>query len=320
MTSMPPALHKSAPYLISIVIITHNRQHEVVRAVRSAYAQSAPALEIIVVDDGSSPQVVLGDLAEPSGPPLRLIRNDKPVGPSGARNRGVNAASGEWIAFLDDDDQFEVDKLEVIGRHLCQLDLHTDVIYHPARIMMLNEGVQYVSSPPVPPDDESLFRGLLVKNIVGGTPMVVARKSALKSVGLFDESLRALEDYELWLRMAKAGCRFRFIAAPLTRYSCVTAKPTVTQSDAAGIKTFRHIRSTYTEEFAALTPKERQDHMMWIHEVELQREILRLDYLGTLKSSLRLLQKFPRLKYLMAFLASLLGPKTVIYIRARMSA
>ena len=321
MKSKFPEARESAQHPVSIVIITHNRQREVLRAVRSARAQTVPAREIIVVDDGSTPAIALGDLCSTDGgPPLRLIRNDQAVGPSGARNRGIAAASGAWIAFLDDDDQFEPEKLAVIGLCIEQRGGDTDVFYHPARIIMVNEGVEYVSSPIVPANHAALCKGLLVKNIVGGTPMVVARKAALESAGLFDESLRALEDYELWLRMATAGSRFSYVADPLTRYDCATAKASITKSDAAGIKTFRQIATTYAAEFAALTPREQREHAMWIHEIELHRAMLRLAYLETIMSAGRLLIKFPRIKYVAALVASLLGPKTMIRIRSRRSA
>lgn len=320
MNSTTPAKHGPVERSVSIVVITHNRQNEATRAVHSARAQSVLALEIVVVDDGSYPPFVLDALTSAGEPPVRLVRNEIALGPSGARNRGIAAASGNWIAFLDDDDEFEPQKLEVVGHYIDERGADIEVFYHPARIIMVNEGVEYVSSPSIRPSQESLFKGLLVKNIVGGTPMVVARKTALESAGLFDESLRALEDYELWLRMANDGSRFHFIAEPLTRYRCTTAKSSVTQSDAAGIKTFRQIANTYASEFSALTRRERCEHVMWIHEVELQRAMLRLGYLETIKSSWLLLIKFPRFKYMAALAASLLGPKTMIRIRSRRSA
>lgn len=319
MTSISPSTRGPVEHSISIVIITHNRQREAMCAVRSARAQSVPALEIIVVDDGSSRPFKLDDLTTVGEPPVRLVRNEKALGPSGARNRGINAASGNWIAFLDDDDQFEPEKLEVVGRSITQHGFETEAFYHPARILMLNEGVEYVSSPPISVGRGATFKGLLVKNIVGGTAMVVSRKTALESAGLFDESLRALEDYELWLRMAKNGSRFRFIADPLTRYGCTTARSSVTQSAAAGIETFRQINNTYAADFAALTRREKCEHAMWIHEIELQRAMLRLDYFGTIQLAWRLLFTFPRFKYAAALVASLWGPKTMIRIRSRRS-
>lgn len=321
MTSSIPEVRDSAGQSVAIVITSHNRQREVQRAVRSARAQTVPAGEIIVVDDGSTPAIEFSDICSADGGlPLRLIRNHKALGPSGARNCGIAAASSAWIAFLDDDDQFEPEKLAVIGRYIEQRGPDTDVFYHPARIIMVNEGVEYISSPSVPANHTALCKSLLVKNIVGGTPMVVARKSALEFAGLFDESLRALEDYELWLRMAKAGSRFSYVADPLTRCDYVTSKVSITKSDAAGIKTFRQIATTYAADFAKLTPGERREYAMWIHEIELHRAMLRLNYVATIKSAWRLLIKFPRIKYVAALAVSFLGPKAMIRIRARRSA
>jgi GT2 family glycosyltransferase len=86
-----------------------------------------------------------------------------------------------------------------------------------------------------------MYRALLVRNIVGGTPMVVARRLNLLAHGGFDESLAALEDYELWLRLARHGARFRLLRQALTRCHTTTAKASVTKSAAAGLETFARI-------------------------------------------------------------------------------
>jgi glycosyltransferase involved in cell wall biosynthesis len=93
--------------LISTVITTKNRHHLVSRAIESVLAQDYPAIEVIVVDDGSDSPVRLAV----KDPRVRLIRNERSVGLSAARNIGFRAAGGEYLSMLDDDDYYLPGKL-----------------------------------------------------------------------------------------------------------------------------------------------------------------------------------------------------------------
>ena len=97
--------------LVSAVIPTRNRPALVCRAVRSALAQSYPAMEAVVVIDGPDPATEAA-LAEIGDPRLRVIALAESLGGNGARNTGVEEARGEWIALLDDDDEWLSDKIE----------------------------------------------------------------------------------------------------------------------------------------------------------------------------------------------------------------
>jgi glycosyltransferase involved in cell wall biosynthesis len=98
--------------LVSAVIPTRNRPGLVMRAVRSALSQSYPELQVVVVIDG--PDAATASLLEGVGEPrLKVVALAASVGGSEARNRGVQAADGEWIAFLDDDDEWLPNKLEM---------------------------------------------------------------------------------------------------------------------------------------------------------------------------------------------------------------
>jgi glycosyltransferase involved in cell wall biosynthesis len=305
---------------ISVLICTHNRHRELRRAIASVAAQTLLPAELIVVDDGSTPPVSLEGLVLPAALPLRLIRNAAPAGPARARNLGIAAAGGSWIAFLDDDDAFMPGKLDAVARTLASLRDAADVLYHPAEIVMVNEGVRYRSRPQAAVDAPAMYRALLVRNVVGGTPMVVARTRSLLACGGFDESLGALEDYELWLRLARHGARFHLLPLALTRYHTTTAKPSVTQSAAAGLDTLQRIREKYGSDFGALPAAAQAAHREWAAEVVLLRAILRLERWRAVKLSLAMLLRFRRLKHAAALAASLCGPRTVIRLRARWSA
>ena len=302
---------------ISVLIITHDRRQELRRALASVFVQTQLPFEVVVVDDGSTPPVTLDDLAVPPGLALRLIRNAAPTGPARARNLGIASAAGAWIAFLDDDDEFKPGKIGVVARALERLRDTADVLYHPAEIVMANEGVRYISKPRAATGAAGMYRELLVRNIVGGTPMVVARKRSLVDAGAFDASLGALEDYELWLRLARQGARFHLLPAALTRYHQTTATSSVTQSAAAGLDTFARIDDKYRADLDALPPAARLEHREWMHETVLLRAVLKLERLQVMQLALALLLRFRRLKHAALLGASLLGPRAIIRLRAR---
>jgi GT2 family glycosyltransferase len=302
---------------ISVLIATHDRPQDLRRAIASVFGQTLLPAELVVVDDGSTPPVSLEGLAMPEGLALRLIRNARPAGPARARNIGIAAARGAWIAFLDDDDEFKPDKIAAVARALDRMEDSADLLYHPAEIVMVNEGVRYTSRLRAPDPAHGMYRELLVRNIVGGTPMAIARKATLEAHGAFDESLGALEDYELWLRLARHGARFCMLPQALTRCHYTTAKASVSKSAAAGLATFSRIERQYCEDLDALPPAAQAAHREWVREIVLFRAILKLERFEVMKLSLALLLRFRRLKHAAAAAASLLGPRTIIRLRAR---
>jgi len=304
--------------MISVVVSTHDRHPEVARAVASVASQSVRPAEIIVVDDASTPPVSGEQLAAAAdGIPLRLIRHDTSRGPAGARNTGILAANSPWIAFLDDDDQYLPLKLE---RCLATIEAHptADLIYHAAYIDMVNEKAGYVTRLTRDIGDKPLYRQLLVRNVVGGTPMVVARTETLRRVNGFDTTLSALEDYELWLRLARAGAVFVALDEALTRCDYVTRRRSVTKSAAAGQDTFALIKTRYLADFNVLTATEQHTHERWIREIELHRALLRLDRGQTLVKAWQLATFSPSIKTAAAALLSILGPRTILRLRAKL--
>jgi len=302
---------------ITVLIITRDRHEELHRALASVFRQTQLPFEVVIVDDGSTKPVSLDGLAAPQGLPLRLIRNASSAGPAHARNLGIAAAAGTWIAFLDDDDEFKPGKIEVVSRAIERLKDAADVLYHPAEIVMVNEGVRYISRPRAPDRAAGMYRALLVRNIVGGTPMLVVRTRSLLDHGAFDASLGALEDYELWLRLARGGARFHLLPAALTRCHYVTAKASVSKSAAAGLATFARIEDKYRSDFDALPLLAQLEHREWMHEIVLFRAILKLERVQVMKLALALLLRFRRMKHAAVLAASLFGPRAIIRLRAR---
>ena len=194
-------MHSDDPY-VSIVIPTYNRAALVGAAVTSVLEQrDTPwSYEIIVVDDGSTDGTERA--LRPFADAISYRRIEHSGRPAAARNVGIALARGELVAFLDSDDLWTADKLAT------QVPAFDD----PRIVLSYGQARKFYGDDPTPrePVVEATrlrrgedFSSLLKENVVS-TLTAVARRSALNSVGAFDESpdLRGVEDYELWLRLA----------------------------------------------------------------------------------------------------------------------
>lgn len=179
---------------ISVIIPTFNRAGLLPRALASVLDQSRPADEIIVVDDGSSDQT--RELIQTEFPTVSLISQNN-QGVSAARNRGVEASSGSWLAFLDSDDEWLPEKLEVQMQAAAsnpQFSLiHSDEIWF-RRGVRVNQMKKHRKS------GGDIFLDCLPRCVISPSA-VVLRRELFDAVGQFDESLPACEDYDLWLRI-----------------------------------------------------------------------------------------------------------------------
>jgi glycosyltransferase involved in cell wall biosynthesis len=194
---------------VSIVIPTRNRSALLRTTLRSALGQKGANIEVIVVDEASAddtPSVLAGI----SDPRLRVIRNDRPLGLPGARNRGGGEARGEWLAFLDDDDLWAPDKL--VRQVHAATDASCEWAYTGA-VNFEDRRIVY-SRPPIPPQD--VVAALRQYNAIpGGGSNVVMRRSTWRRVGPFEPRFRnGGEDWEMSIRLAKIG-RPAWVCSPL---------------------------------------------------------------------------------------------------------
>lgn len=189
---------------ISVVIPVYNQAAYVAQAIGSVLAQTHPAADIIVVDDGSTDEtsaVIAG-----FGSALTRIRQDN-RGLSSARNRGIQACAGDVVAFLDSDDVWHPDHLAEL-RSL--MSLRPDAVaWHTCARCMDERGLllpQRAGSTPGGRTEISLGSLLKANHILPSTAAV--RRQSLLDVGLFDEDegIRAgFEDWDLWLRLSQRG-------------------------------------------------------------------------------------------------------------------
>jgi glycosyltransferase involved in cell wall biosynthesis len=190
--------------LVSAIIPTYNYARFVGRAISSVLAQSYADLECIVVDDGSTDNTE--EVIAAFGPAVRLIRQPN-QGLSAARNTGIRAARGRYIAFLDADDAWHADK---VSRQVALLDSHPDtaVVGCGVRLMSADGealgGKEFAAQASDQADLRAQLRRIAVREFwVGGSGSgALMRREVFDDVGLFDTSLKAAEDWDMWLRLA----------------------------------------------------------------------------------------------------------------------
>lgn len=180
---------------VSVVIPVYNRKPVICRAVESALRQTFKPDEIILVDDGSTDGTT--EIITQLYPSVRCI-SIKHSGVSAARNCGIHAAAGEWIAFLDSDDEWEKDKLKI---QMKDLENHPQAVFSHTQEKWIRGG-KTVNPPKkyLKSGGDVFFRSLPLTMIAAST--VIVKKSILVSLGGFDERMPVCEDYDLWLRIA----------------------------------------------------------------------------------------------------------------------
>ncbi len=180
---------------VSVVIPTFNRCDMIIRALDSVYAQHLRPSEIIVVDDGSTDSTVTQ--IQHRYPEVILIRQAN-HGVSHARNRGIDAAHGQWIAFLDSDDMWYPRKLEIQLSYLNE-NRHTKIC-HSDEIWIRN-GKRVNPMKKHQKYGGQIFQHCLPRCVISPSSVIIDR-SLFGIYGTFDESLPVCEDYDLWLRIA----------------------------------------------------------------------------------------------------------------------
>jgi glycosyltransferase involved in cell wall biosynthesis len=187
--------------LVSVIITTYDRADFLVDAIASVLRQSYTHYELLVADDGSTDDTA-ARLAD-YGPAVRHLRLEHSGRPSVARNRALAVASGELVAFLDDDDLWGPAKLqrqfELLARDPALGFVYSDLCF------LYVDGT---FSPPVLKPRQKRH-GAILTPLIGDcfihTSTVMVRRAVLDRAGWFDETFATAEDYDVWLRLACAA-------------------------------------------------------------------------------------------------------------------
>lgn len=228
---------------VSVVIPTHYRADSLNRALTSVLEQTYPCTEVIVVSDGFDQETdQLMQALVQDHPVLKYVVVDPPRGGNHARNVGIFQASSEFIAFLDDDDAWCREKIE---RQLRMIEEDSTIGLVCTACEVVNPELQVVRTI-VPSAKYDASIQILWENCIGTTSSVLTRRSLLNQGGLFDENFRALQDYELWIRLCQ-----------LTRTG-VVQEPSLRYYDVAGSNQISRNTQKYEEAYELLFNKHRE--------------------------------------------------------------
>lgn len=201
--------------LVSVIIPTYNRAHLLGRAIRSVLAQTRQDFELIVVDDASTDNTreVVGGFADPR---VRYVRHDVNRGGTVAMNTGLQEARGEYVTFLDDDDEYLPQKLEK------QLETFTTSDLKELGVVVCGFAEVWDDAPGAEPQVRlPAHRGWIYEDVMAirgwwGPPLLMVRRPVSGPLFTFDEGLSGCEDWDYLLRLAQRW-QVEVLPEPLVR-------------------------------------------------------------------------------------------------------
>ncbi len=199
--------------LISIIIPTYNHADFLEKALKSVLSQTYNNWEAIIIDNHSTDETydVLRKFNDPRFKFLK-INNNGVLAKS--RNLGIKEAKGEWIAFLDSDDWWKVNKLEFC---LNEINEKVDLVYHNLEVVHKSKSLFRKKNYKGRKLKKPILKDLLISTIKYGNPIgqssVLVRKSILQKIGGMneDKSLVGSEDYNTWLRVSEITDQFKYL-------------------------------------------------------------------------------------------------------------
>ena len=199
---------------VSVIIPTHNRSEFLRSAIASVLSQAYQDFELIVVDDAST-DTTAEVVASFNDERIKFIRHETNQGGSAARNTGIRNSKGDYIAFLDDDDEWLPEKLSKQVQVLLSSPPEVACVY--TGWLDVDRSTGSILAKHIPSKRGNLSKGLTAENSVGSTSAVLLKRACLRKVGLFDEDLPCSQDYDLWIRLSKEFL-FECVPEPLFKY------------------------------------------------------------------------------------------------------
>lgn len=199
---------------VSVVIPAYNAARTIGEAIASVRAQSVPVMEIIVVDDASK-DGTLAALEALAGPDLIVVRQPRNAGGSAARNRGIDTARGDWVAFLDADDLWVKPKLEIQLAALAKIPTPAFCFSSLVRVNEYNE--RHVLPKRSPRTGETLADYMLKAGNVVQTSTLVLPRAVLQTCR-FRGGLRRFQDIDFVLQLGAAGVTAVHVSEPLVEW------------------------------------------------------------------------------------------------------
>lgn len=216
--------------MFSIIIPTYNREDNLISTLKKLELQTNKDFEVVIINDASD--ISYNEsiwLKKFNKFPITYHLCEKNSGPASARNLGVKLAKYEWIMFLDDDDKFTDNKIEVLANKIENSEFN--FIYNKAIIFMVNENCFYETSQKninEIPNPSELIKQI---NFIGGAPNFTIKKDLFMAHNGFNEELKAIEDYEFLIRIVNdKNIKIGFIPQSLTECFYVTNYSSVSKN------------------------------------------------------------------------------------------
>ena len=206
----PPPGGDASPSTVSVVVPTHNRATLLGRAIDSVLNQTWAEIEILVVDDASTDDTesVVENYDDPR---IRYVRHAENRGGSAARNTGIETAEGDFVAFLDDDDEWHPKKLEAQIRAYDRTNSAVGVVYTGIEIVNKDGKTNTVKTPRIEGD---VTAELLLGNVIGSFSALFVDRRTIERTGQLDERFPSWQDWEYYIRLSQeAG--FAVVREPL---------------------------------------------------------------------------------------------------------
>ncbi|WP_264531334.1 glycosyltransferase family 2 protein [Flavobacterium sp. N502540] len=230
-------------YLFTIVIPTHNRADDLKRCLNSLANQTYKNFEVLVCDDGSTDHTK--DIVESfrDNLSLKYFYNENTGGPAGPRNIGIENSQADWICFLDSDDWYTENRLEFLSK--LNLD-EFDFLYHDLNVIQNGKVIRINTSRIL--KEKNPYKDLLCNLNAIPTSSTFIRKSFLLEAKGFstNKAIIGLEDYHLWIRVAKLKARFRYLPKALGFY--FIGDDNLTLHDQRQIDRFKALYSEFIEQ------------------------------------------------------------------------
>ncbi|MBH1939368.1 glycosyltransferase family 2 protein [Mobilitalea sibirica] len=237
---------------ISVVIPTHNRANLIEKAIKSVQNQTYPVREIIIVSDGSvdgTDEIVNQLMNEDSR--IQLISYHPGRNGNYARNCGIKAATGEYIAFLDDDDEWFPEKIQK-QVEIIKIDQEVGLVCTGIENIYIEENSSYLY---IPAESGDLSQKILIRNYVGSTSTVLVKSELLKLCGFFDEQLYARQDYDLWIRICQVT-KVGVVKEPCVKYYNYKQNNQISQQTDKYLKATEQINTKYKDLILKLSKKQ----------------------------------------------------------------
>ena len=201
--------------LISIIIPAYNCSKSISRSIDSVIKQTYSNWELLIIDDGSTDKTK--EIVEEyitKNPKLKYYHQENSGAPASPRNNGIRRSKGNYIAFLDHDDEWLPEKLAKQVLLFENLDIQ-NIGFVACNVYTIEENNKKIIKLK---NRGNILEALLEGDFIYSCSSVMIKKDVFQKVGLFDENLKCADDWDMWLKISSAGYNFNFVDEPILNY------------------------------------------------------------------------------------------------------